>query len=259
MTALARAELEQLLQARKLGATLTSSRDPAAAADRPVAPTGLGAIDRQLGGGWPRGQMSEVVGPLSTGGSWIAGMSLAAATRRGELAALVDPLDVFDPESAAAAGFVWSSFLWIRGRAPDLLHATVNPWTTVVERAVNALALVLQTEGFGLAVLDLHGVPRAAVQRLPLTTWRRLQRLVAGRETACLVMLGGPLARSAGGATLLLEARQAGPCARWHGASAPACRLAGLATHARIVCAARPAVTAPDGFGWASDVRVSSA
>jgi hypothetical protein len=258
MAALARADLEQLLHARKLGTTLVPSRDPAHAAEHPVVSTGLLAIDAQLGGGWPRGQMSEIVGPLSTGGGWIAGMSLSSATRRGELAALVDPLDRFDPESAATAGFVWSSLLWIRGEAQGRSRAAAKDWTAVVERSIKALALVLQAEGFGLTVLDLHGVPPAAVRQLPLTTWRRLQRLVAGRETACVVVLGESVARSAGGASLLLEARRADRRARWHGDSARSCRLTGLAAHVRVLRAAWP--RAPlEGFGWASDVCLSPA
>ena len=41
---------------------------------------------------------------------------LAAATARGELVALVDALDMFDVESAAAAGVDLDRLLWIRGQ-----------------------------------------------------------------------------------------------------------------------------------------------
>jgi hypothetical protein len=43
--------------------------------------------------------------------------ALAALSRQGGLAALVDPLDMFDPSSAADAGIVLDRVLWIRGEA----------------------------------------------------------------------------------------------------------------------------------------------
>ena len=83
MSSLARAEIESLLRARRLDRTLTSVlpeepvRDQAAllagatAAEREalvriVAPTGIVVLDAQLGGGFPRGHLSEIVGPLSS-------------------------------------------------------------------------------------------------------------------------------------------------------------------------------------------------
>jgi hypothetical protein len=66
---------------------------------------------------------------------------------------------------------------------------------------------VLGAGGFGLVVLDLGEVPRRMLAALPFTTWLRLQRLIAGSDTACVVMAEMPLARSAGGATVRLEPR----------------------------------------------------
>ena len=70
----------------------------------PSRPTGVTALDARLGGGFPRGQLSELVGPRSSGRTSLLLQMLAAATARGELVALVDALDMFDVESAAAAG-----------------------------------------------------------------------------------------------------------------------------------------------------------
>ena len=78
-------------------------------------PTGLALLDERLGGGLPRGQMSEMVGPRSSGRTTMMCAALAAATRRGELVALVDPLDTFDPPSAAACGVALERLLWLRG------------------------------------------------------------------------------------------------------------------------------------------------
>src|SRR4051812_16146809 len=103
MSLLARADLESLLRAKKLDRTLTSTlssqplRDPLA-----IAATGVGAVDGQLAGGFPRGQVSELVGPRSSGRTSLLLRMIAAATRRGELVALIDALDTLDVESASA-------------------------------------------------------------------------------------------------------------------------------------------------------------
>jgi hypothetical protein len=272
MAALARADLERLLHARKLAGTLALPGDTAPARDdRRVAPTGMASIDRRLGGGWARGHVSEIIGAPSTGATRIAWTSLAAATRRGELAALIDPLDMFDPESAATVGFVWSSLLWVRGAGAPSLDAPQRPpgpraeprhrrgvprseaagaWRPAIDRAIKALALVLQAEGFGLVVLDLVGIPPAAVKQLPFTTWRRVQRLVEGRETACVILHGEAIGRSAGGVTLALNSRPRGRV-RWAGQSARGRRLAEIATSARVVRAQGPQETL-ESFEWSA-------
>src|SRR5213592_3837240 len=114
--ALARAGLESLLRARQLDRTLTTAlpeidpRDESA-----LAPSGVTALDARLGGGFPRGQLSELVGPRSSGRTSLVLQLLASATARGELVALVDALDMCDVESAAAAGVDLDRLLWVRG------------------------------------------------------------------------------------------------------------------------------------------------
>src|SRR4051812_39058915 len=112
---LARADLESVLRARHLDRTLTSALPAAASDEYAVAPSGVTAIDARLGGGFPRGQLSELVGARSSGRTSVLLRTLAAATRRGELAALVDVLDMLDVASAMAAGIDLHRLLWIRG------------------------------------------------------------------------------------------------------------------------------------------------
>ncbi|MGE3842136.1 MAG: hypothetical protein AB7I50_11150 [Vicinamibacterales bacterium] len=241
MAALARLELERLLQERRLGPTVWTA--PSETVVISTAPTDCERLDEELDGGWPRGQVSEIVAPLSAGASWLACQSLAAATRRGELGAWLDPLDQFDPESAASAQFVWSSLLWVRGDARAVEQAghvssreQQRFWGCLLERSIKALALILQAEGFGVVVLDWLAVPPLFIKQLPWTTWRRVQRLVEGRETACLVLQSEALARSAGGVTLLLKS--ASPGARWEGR-----RFVGLTGQARVIRAAWQSTT----------------
>src|SRR5690348_8961531 len=109
----ARADLESLLQHHRLDHTLTTVRRPAPVVE-PLS-TGLADLDRYLDGGLPRGQVSELVGPVSSGRTSLLVRLIASATAQGELTALVDGLDRFDPSSAAAAGVTLDQVLWIRG------------------------------------------------------------------------------------------------------------------------------------------------
>src|SRR5713101_6533362 len=61
-------------------------------------------IDAVLGGGLPRGRVSEFVGPLSSGKTSLLLTILAAVTRHGEVAAWVDLADAMHPASVVAAG-----------------------------------------------------------------------------------------------------------------------------------------------------------
>src|SRR5437762_9140713 len=114
MASLARADLESLLHTKNLDRTLTRSM-PGARSDLDYASTGHAGLDARLSGGVPRGQVSELVGPRSSGRTGLMLQMLAAATRRGELVALVDALDMFDVDSASAAGVDLERLLWIRG------------------------------------------------------------------------------------------------------------------------------------------------
>ncbi|HEV2985256.1 MAG TPA: hypothetical protein VGX46_12760 [Vicinamibacterales bacterium] len=205
--ALARADLESLLRTRHLDRTLTTAlpldpRDEAA-----IAPSGVLSLDARLGGGFPRGQLSELVGPRSSGRTSLLLQTLAAATTRGELVALVDALDMLDVESAAAAGIDLGRLLWIRG------HVVSNPGLCrdtnqrALEQAIRAFTLVLQAGNFGLVVFDAAEAPAEAIRRLPFTTWLRLQRIVEGGQTACLLMGNEAMARSSAGLTLRVGIR----------------------------------------------------
>lgn len=133
--------------------------------------TGFAEVDRLLGGGFPRGRMSEIAGPPSSGRTSLALGLLATVTGAGETAALVDRADAFDPASAEAAGVDLERVLWLRARDPG--------------DALRCIERLLQTDGFALVVLD----ETTATTALPSTTALRLSRLTAGGDAA-LVLLG---------------------------------------------------------------------
>ena len=78
-----------------------------------IVPSGIAEIDA-LTGGLPRGALSEIFGPPSSGRASMILAALAAATRRQEVCALVDAGDSLHPQSAAAAGLDPQRLLWIR-------------------------------------------------------------------------------------------------------------------------------------------------
>ena len=201
-----RADLESILRARRLDRTLTTSLLPV---DRDAASSGLTALDAPLGGGFPRGHVSELIGARSSGRTSLLVQLLAAATRRGELVALVDALDTFDVESAAAAGVELDRLLWIRGFVVSNPGMCRDMNQRALEQALRAFSLVLQAGNFGLVAFDVAEAPAHAVRRLPFTTWLRLQRMVEGSQTVCLLVGSEPMARSSAGLTLAVSEQRA--------------------------------------------------
>ena len=214
-TAIDRDYLESLLRNRKLDHTLSHGgltpvpvrgSDPIAI--RWLVPTGIAELDARLEGGIPRGHLSEVVGPRSSGRLAILASALAGATARGEAVALIDPLDMFDPVSASASGIDFQRMLWIRGEPATSdrvsLSCEYGTLQKSLDRAIKALNIVFQAGGFGLVVLDVGEVAVPMIKRLPYTTWLRLHRVIEGSETACVLIGSEPIARSSGGVSIQL-------------------------------------------------------
>ncbi len=85
--------------------------------------TGISEVDRLLGGGFPRGRLSEITGAASSGRTSLALALLARSTRAGEVTAVVDCADAFDPGSAHNAGVLLDRMLWVRTpRTPQALR-----------------------------------------------------------------------------------------------------------------------------------------
>ena len=141
--------------------------------------SGIAAMDA-LTGGLPRGCLTEICGPASSGRTTLLLAALAAATRRGEFCAVVDAGDALDPQSAAAAGVELSRLLWVRCGENSSEHR--------LEQLLRATDLLLESGGFGLIALDLGDLPPPAARRIPLTTWFRFRRAVEHTPTVLLAI-----------------------------------------------------------------------
>jgi recA bacterial DNA recombination protein len=183
---------------------------------------GIHAIDT-LTGGLPRGCLTEIFGPASSGRTSILLAALAAATQRQEACALVDVTDAFDPHSAAAAKVALDRLLWVRcgheqkpqdqerhdfSRANKIslragTLASKRKIEGPVEQALRVTDLLLQSGGLGMVAIDLSDVPLKMARRIPLTSWFRFQRAVENTPTVLFVIGQVPCAQTC--ATLLLK------------------------------------------------------
>ncbi len=165
-------------------------------------PIGIPEVD-SLAGGLPRGAVTEIVGPVSSGRTTLLLSALAEATARREVCALVDPADAFDPTPAAAAGVNLSRLLWVRCR----MKTGATRWRRL-ERALRAADLLVEGGGFGLVVLDLGDIAPRDGRRIPLSCWFRLRRAVENTPASLLIIAPESYAKSC--ASLVLEMRTEG-------------------------------------------------
>jgi recA bacterial DNA recombination protein len=175
-------------------------------------PSGLDEIDA-LTGGLPRGRLTEISGPASSGRASFAISVLAQMTVRNEVCALVDSSDSFDPYSAAAAGARLERLLWVRCRN--------------LEQTLKAADLILQGRGFGLVALDLGGISPRSLHRVPLSFWFRFQRAVEHTPTVLLLFDEQASAKSC--ASLVLQLRP--KAVRWSTLAAGSVRHSYLLDH----------------------------
>jgi hypothetical protein len=145
-------------------------------------PTGVGPFD-QAHAGFPRGAITEICGPRSSGKTSFLVSTLAAATTNGEVCAMVDTSNAFDPHSAHASGVVLQNLLWIR-------------CSSDAGAALKAADILLHGGGFGVLSLDLSDVPPRVLNRLPASYWFRFRLAIENSPTALIVLTEHPTARS---------------------------------------------------------------
>jgi hypothetical protein len=155
-------------------------------------PTGIAHLDA-LTKGLPRGAITEIFGPTSSGRTSTMVSILAEATAQDEVCALVDGNDAFDPKSAAAAGVELKQLLWVRCHKLD--------------QVLKSTDLLLQGGGFGRVVMDLTDLPLSHVRSIPLSSWFRFQRTIEKTPTVLVVMSPASVVQSAAALVLRMELR----------------------------------------------------
>ena len=147
--------------------------------------TGLPAIDGAIGGGLPKGSITELSSSqVSAGSALLLYALLQNAQRDGYFLALVDGRDSFDPSALGGLGNRrLRNLLWVR--------------CTKALDAVKAADLLLRDGNFPLVVLDLVLNASEELRKIPQTSWYRLQRLVETAPTAFLVLTRASIISSA--------------------------------------------------------------
>ena len=214
-------------------------------AGQPLAPprllsTGFAGLDEALGGGLPRGQLHEIVAPASAGGTAVLRAALGWSTRSGELCALIDPDDAFDPRPR---DIDLRRLLWVRPRDPA--------------QALRAAEIALEAR-FALVALDMGGTGappgriegvhtvRFAFERRKRPpsdgVWARLARKAEKHGGALLVLSREARAGSFSATTIELERAPA----RWEGAPrAPGRLLRGAGAVAAVLRSRRGPPSGP--------------
>jgi len=215
--------------------------------ERPAAvtvSTGILALD-ELSGGIPRGALTEICGPASSGRTSVLLSLMVRMTQANEVCALVDASDSFDPQSADTTGVDLKRVLWVRCSEQSQVAGRQSPANPVIgssghrvntkfkgqpmagcpddpltrfsvsrhreemsrtEQALKATDLLLQGGGFGLVVVDLAGIAPDAARRVPLTSWFRFRRTVENTDTALVVLEQQPYAKTCASLVIQLSA-----------------------------------------------------
>jgi len=143
----------------------------------PTAPTrlitGLPFLDQAIGGGLPKGAITELISPqVSAGSASLIHALLQNAQRDRYFLALIDGRNSFDPCSLPNSDL--RHLLWVR--------------CTKAFQAIKAADLLLRDGNFPLVIVDLVLNAPEELRKIPQTSWYRLQRLVEPTSAACLIL-----------------------------------------------------------------------
>lgn len=146
-------------------------RPSLAAATRLI--TGLPFFDEPIGGGLPRGGITELISPQTSAGSALLIHALIhSACRDNYFLALIDGCDSFDPCGLDNPSL--RHLLWLR--------------CSKTYETIKTADLLLRDGNFPLVIVDLVLNAPEELRNMPQTNWYRLQRLVEMVPTSCLIL-----------------------------------------------------------------------
>ncbi len=188
--------LDQSLSPSEIASLTLSGSELCEKTHRQYLGTGIRTLDLLLSGGIPRGDITQITGPSSSGKTSLLLSILAQATAQGEWVAYLDPFSSLDPAFAQKAGIDLKRLLWVRGP----------------EKMLKAADILVGAGGFGVVVLDLVTQGRTmdlgTFQQTPFPVWFRLKRAARQTSTAFLILGTGVNAGSAVSRVLSLRRRK---------------------------------------------------
>jgi hypothetical protein len=143
-----------------------------------------------------RGSLAEMTGEPSAGKTSLALSLLAKLTQEGEVCAVADACDSFDPRSAHLAEVALENLLWVKCGG-DL------------EKVFLAADYLVQAKGFGAIWLNLNGMPPGKLRYVPRTYWYRYRTRIKETPTLFLVTADEPVAGSVAQQSFRLAREQA--------------------------------------------------
>lgn len=142
-----------------------------------------------------RGTIAEIVGGASSGKTSLMLTLFSKLTAAGEICAVVDSADCFDPRSAVLAGVELENLLWVKcGRD--------------IEKAFMAADYLVQAKGFGAIWLNLNGLPLNKLRYVPKTYWYRYRTRIKETPTMLFVTVEEPVTGSASQQSLVFSREQ---------------------------------------------------
>jgi hypothetical protein len=141
-------------------------------------PTGWNWFDSALGGGLPKGAITQFLVPqISSGSSIILHEIIESRCRETQPTALVDAKDCFD------LPITYPQLLWAR--------------CTNALQAVKATDLLIRDGNLPFIILDLKPSSARELRKVPATAWYRLQRCAEESRCSLLVITSHPVIASA--------------------------------------------------------------
>ena len=129
-----------------------------------------------------RGTITEIAG--TSGKTSLSLSLLSKLTREGEICAVVDSANSFDPCSAVLGGVELENLLWVQ-------------CDRNIEHAFMAADYLVQAKGFGAVWLNLNGIPQHQLKQVPRTFWYRYRNRIKETPTLLIITAEEPVTGSA--------------------------------------------------------------
>jgi hypothetical protein len=143
-----------------------------------LTPTGWPPLDSLLGGGLPKGSITQLIVPtVSAGGAIVLHEIIEAMHEHSQCVALIDGKNSFEPSTD------YPLLLWIRCQN--------------AVQALKATDLVLRDSNLPFSILDFKQNSDTELKKIPGTMWYRFQRIIEENKSTLLAITRSPVVSSA--------------------------------------------------------------